>query len=263
MMTDMELAEYLQEIREQVCSRCVERPPGGPPCTPLGKNCGVELHLPELIDSIHAVQSDSVEPYLDHNRQVICSTCAFLHSSICPCPMEYLLVLITQAIETVDERFQRRERIYQAVTELEDMEEVSIEDIRQAYQEATGTWTGCDWHTTFGKTGLDLKGWTATRAEIRADQVTNPVERKDWQAAVQWLTRVEEYAKQAEAAAAEAVVAAVADQWEEANKHMYRAWATEFSTGRPIWRGFPLAWQRLRQLIDAAARSQKKLVGKE
>ena len=28
--TDLE--EYLQEIREQVCVHCIERPPGGPPC---------------------------------------------------------------------------------------------------------------------------------------------------------------------------------------------------------------------------------------
>jgi hypothetical protein len=47
-----ELAEYLAEIRASVCSRCVERPPGGPPCKPLGNDCGVEMHLAELIDSI-------------------------------------------------------------------------------------------------------------------------------------------------------------------------------------------------------------------
>jgi hypothetical protein len=31
MLSDAELNEYLNEIRQQVCSRCVERPPGGPP----------------------------------------------------------------------------------------------------------------------------------------------------------------------------------------------------------------------------------------
>ena len=43
--TLIERGEYLAEIRKQVCSRCVERPPGGPPCAPLGKQCGVEMHL--------------------------------------------------------------------------------------------------------------------------------------------------------------------------------------------------------------------------
>jgi len=57
MVGEAKLNEYLTEIREQVCSRCVERPPGGPPCAPLGKVCGVELHLPKIIDAIHEVRS--------------------------------------------------------------------------------------------------------------------------------------------------------------------------------------------------------------
>jgi hypothetical protein len=47
MLTGQDLAEYLGEIREQVCSRCPERPPGGTPCAPLGKDCGIELSSAE------------------------------------------------------------------------------------------------------------------------------------------------------------------------------------------------------------------------
>jgi hypothetical protein len=105
MWTEKELAEYQDEIREQVCSRCVDRPPGGPPCTPLGKVCGVELHLPELIDAIHERRSISIAPYLEHNRQEVCEKCAFHNNtSHCPCPMDYLAVLVVQAVETVDDR---------------------------------------------------------------------------------------------------------------------------------------------------------------
>ena len=35
-------------------SRCIERPPGGPPCAPLGKECGIEMHLPAVIDAIRS-----------------------------------------------------------------------------------------------------------------------------------------------------------------------------------------------------------------
>src|SRR5476649_1823904 len=104
MVTQVALDEYLAEIRDEVCSRCVERPPGGPPCVPLGKVCGVELHLEDLIDSIHQVRSNRIQPYLDHNRHGICENCAFLHSSVCPCPMDSLALLVVQAVETVDER---------------------------------------------------------------------------------------------------------------------------------------------------------------
>ena len=104
MVTERELTEYMDEIREQVCSRCVERPRNGPPCAPLGKQCGIEMHLPQIVDAIHEVRSDWIEPYLENNRTCICEGCAFHHGSICPCPMDYLAVLLVQAIETVDKR---------------------------------------------------------------------------------------------------------------------------------------------------------------
>jgi hypothetical protein len=108
MVTETELNEYLDEIRNAVCSRCVERPPGGPPCAPLGKQCGIEMHLPEIIDSIHGVRSGSIEPYLHANRKQICEKCTLLHSSVCPCPMDYLAVLLVAAVETVDRRRQEK-----------------------------------------------------------------------------------------------------------------------------------------------------------
>ena len=115
MLTEQDLEEYLREIRQHVCSRCPERPPGGPPCAPLGKDCGVEMHLPQLVDSIHAERSKLIDPYLAHNRLGICAHCPYLHSSICPCPMDYLAVLIVEAVETVDQRRGRWEEARQGV----------------------------------------------------------------------------------------------------------------------------------------------------
>lgn len=104
MTAEASLDVYLAEIRQQVCSRCVERPAGGPPCGPLGKPCGVELHLPELITAIHGIHSESIAPYLDSEHQFVCENCSFRHSGHCPCPMDRLMVLVTQAVETVDGR---------------------------------------------------------------------------------------------------------------------------------------------------------------
>lgn len=100
--TDLE--EYMSEIRDQVCSRCVERPPGGPPCAPLGKRCGIELDLPQLVDAVHRVQADNMEPYIDHFHGDVCMFCANRNTEQCPCPLEFLLVLAVQAIEAVDQR---------------------------------------------------------------------------------------------------------------------------------------------------------------
>jgi hypothetical protein len=112
MLAETDLQEYLEEIRQEVCSRCVERPEGGPPCGPLGKPCGVELHLAELIDAVHRVRSPLIAPYLECNREQVCTRCTFLaNPDFCPCPMERLAVLIVPAIETVDERRRQRERL--------------------------------------------------------------------------------------------------------------------------------------------------------
>jgi hypothetical protein len=99
-----ELSEYLDEIRKQVCSQCVERPPGGPPCAPLGKVCGVETHLAAVVDAIHQVKSGWIGPYLDHNRRTICQGCPQRNTGDCPCALDYLAVLLVGAVETVDER---------------------------------------------------------------------------------------------------------------------------------------------------------------
>jgi hypothetical protein len=105
--TDAELQEYLDEIRQRACTRCVEKPPGGPPCAPLGKMCGVELHLPLFLEAVQEVDSSLIEPYLDSIHRRVCSQCVRRDHEGCPCPMDYLLVLLVEAIEAVDSRHQQ------------------------------------------------------------------------------------------------------------------------------------------------------------
>ena len=104
MYTQDQLDEYMAEIREQVCSRCIERPPGAPPCAPRGKQCGIELHLPAIVDVCHAAKSKSMEPYIERFHSDVCSHCANRPTRQCPCPLDYLLLLAVEAIETVDQR---------------------------------------------------------------------------------------------------------------------------------------------------------------
>src|SRR5262245_8402338 len=99
MTAEAELSEYLEAIRREVCSRCVERRGGGPPCGPRGKVCGVELHLARLVEAVRSVQSGWMGPYLDSTHEKVCQGCAFLGADCCPCPMERLALLVVQAIE--------------------------------------------------------------------------------------------------------------------------------------------------------------------
>ena len=100
------LQEYLDEVRQHVCSRCIERLPGGPPCAPLGKRCGIELNLERLVDAVHGVRSNSLDPYTEVLHDQVCEHCAVRTTKHCPCPLDYLLLLAVEAIENVDERRQ-------------------------------------------------------------------------------------------------------------------------------------------------------------
>jgi hypothetical protein len=253
MIAETELQEYLDEIRQEVCSRCVERPAGGPPCGPLGKPCGVELHLPALVEAVREVHSGLIEPYLHCNRQNICGTCAYLHSDHCPCPMDSLAVLVVEAIEAVDRRRTPAARGRTLKGALAGRDQSEMNDIARVFAEVTQTWIGCDWHTVFGQTGRNLQGWTAAEAAAQAVTATGTVDKAEWQAAASWLEEVERRARQAEEQAAQAVAAANAGAWEEAVLHALRAWWSEFNTGRPF-RHSPPAWKRFYQVVAAAAK---------
>ena len=102
------LAEYMAEIRESVCTRCVERPPGGPPCLPRGKRCGVEMNLKELVDAVHHEHSSWMGPYVDRFHEDVCAHCENRPTAQCPCALDYLLQLAVEAIEAVDARSNAR-----------------------------------------------------------------------------------------------------------------------------------------------------------
>jgi hypothetical protein len=102
MTTTIPLFEYLSAVREHVCSRCIERPPGGPPCAALGKRCGVELHLDSIVDMVHGSRAAQIDPYIDRLHTSVCANCAVRPTNQCPCPLDYLLLLTVEAIESVD-----------------------------------------------------------------------------------------------------------------------------------------------------------------
>jgi len=104
MYTQPELDDYMAEIREHVCRRCIEKPPGAPPCAPQGKRCGIELHLAEIVEVCHVAQGKTMEPYIQRFHEDVCSHCSSQTTRQCPCPLDYLLLLAVEAIEAVDGR---------------------------------------------------------------------------------------------------------------------------------------------------------------
>jgi hypothetical protein len=252
MQNEAELEEYLSEIRKEACSCCVERPPGGPPCGPLGKWCGVENHLPDLVEAVHDAHGRWMGPYCDSTERHVCDHCLARESSACPCPMDQLLVLVVQAVEAVDARRARRAEALHLAAALPGRERADVHGIVRAFDEAAGTWTGCDWPTRFGKAGLDLDGWSAAEAQAAAEEHRGTEEETDWRAAARWLVRVEQFARRAEQEASQAVLDATAGTWHNALEHAQRARGCEFVTGRTVWHGTPTTWQPLLRAVFAA-----------
>jgi hypothetical protein len=104
MSTEQDFADYATELRTQVCSRCIVRRLNCPPCGTRGVGCGIEQHLPEIVDICHSVDSALIDPYLDRLLNRVCVDCVLRDTSVCPCPLKYLLPLVVRAVETVDQR---------------------------------------------------------------------------------------------------------------------------------------------------------------
>src|SRR3990172_3520113 len=83
-----EFDEYLAELREGVCSRCIARPPGYPPCSPHRIGCGIEQHVPQLVEICRTTESCLMDPYIDQLHDTICKDCANRTEPSCPCPLD-------------------------------------------------------------------------------------------------------------------------------------------------------------------------------
>jgi hypothetical protein len=255
MAAGIAMEEYLAEIRDQVCSCCVERPPGGPPCAPLGKVCGVEMHLPKLVEAIHEIDSPWIQHYLEHNRETICENCAFYHASCCPCPMDELIFLVVKAVNAVDQRHAEDSGAEAAESgeATPEPNPPSLEEIVRLYRDTAAQWTGCDWPTSFGRGRIDLSGVRAMEADAKA--AAGEAAASDWREASRWLARVERYACEAQREAAHAIAAARVGAWQIAAYHAERAWALEFATGRPLWGRPSHTWHRFNQAVQSASRA--------
>ena len=104
MATSNEYDEYLVELREHVCSRCIERQPDCPPCSPHEKGCGIERHVPRLVEICRTTDSALMDPYIDQLHELVCPECEYRDTPNCPCPLDYLLQLAVEAVERVEHR---------------------------------------------------------------------------------------------------------------------------------------------------------------
>ena len=99
-----DLDEYRAALQAEVCSRCIERRPDGPPCAPLGKACGIERHLAGIVEICRTTDSALIDPYIEKLHDTICVDCEYREKPTCPCPLDYLLQLAVETVEKVQRR---------------------------------------------------------------------------------------------------------------------------------------------------------------
>jgi hypothetical protein len=104
MATPNEFDEHLAALRTEVCSHCIERLPGAPPCGSKGKGCGIEEHVPKLAAICRSTDSPLMDPYIEKLHEEICPQCKNQDTSMCPCPLDYLLQLAVETVEKVERR---------------------------------------------------------------------------------------------------------------------------------------------------------------
>ncbi len=106
-MSDLDdLEDYRIALQAEVCSRCIERRPHAPPCGAIGKGCGIELHLPALVELCRSTDSSLIDPYIENLHDTVCKECELRDQPPCPCPLDYLLQLAVETVEKVERRRQ-------------------------------------------------------------------------------------------------------------------------------------------------------------
>jgi len=128
MLIGVELKDYLDEIRQRICSRCLRWLQRG-----LAQaECKLERQLPRLIDAIHETEEDRT------------SRSVFRNGDGPVCPTAELSARVVRVVAEVEERRAQWEVFRNRLPHLPRPARVPVAEMIRAYEEATGTWTGCD-----------------------------------------------------------------------------------------------------------------------
>jgi len=106
--------EYLAAIRSRVCPVCMDSVTLGKQFVRCGlapgRNCPIEIFLPQVIGVIEAVDSPLLEDYVPVLRDKVCAICKHSENNICvlrlqaECALDRYFVLVAAAIDEVRTR---------------------------------------------------------------------------------------------------------------------------------------------------------------
>ncbi|GMU21636.1 MAG: hypothetical protein AMXMBFR13_17280 [Phycisphaerae bacterium] len=94
-----------QHLRSRICAVCVNAEPDGACGLPAQYPCPLFLHLDQVINVVASTQDDSVSPYVDRLRKIVCSHCRMDSDGDCEgpaqhiCPLDSYFPLVIELIE--------------------------------------------------------------------------------------------------------------------------------------------------------------------
>ena len=107
---DARLQEYLDVIRRNVCTVCLDGRDDRS-CGLSGRTCAIESHLPALVRALSSIESSKLEDYETAIRAHVCSECVEQDAAgRCElrdngnCALDAYLMLVLDAVEEVNLR---------------------------------------------------------------------------------------------------------------------------------------------------------------
>ena len=103
-----DLDKYWRAVQSRVCVKCIDGDGHGNCRLSSEDACGLKLHFPRIVETVLAVQSNTIEPYIEALRQHVCAECK--HQSAdgtctirthVDCGLDRYFPLVIEAIEEV------------------------------------------------------------------------------------------------------------------------------------------------------------------
>jgi hypothetical protein len=103
------MQRYIDAIRKNVCSICVDSTDEGE-CTLSTKElCAVEYYFPKILEVVHSIDSEDLEVYHEKLKDTICAECAasgdkdhcYLRDDA-NCSLDRYFSIIVETIKKVD-----------------------------------------------------------------------------------------------------------------------------------------------------------------
>jgi hypothetical protein len=102
---------YLDAIRENVCSICVDSSETGKCLLTKKELCAVEKYLPGIVDVVHSLKSDNIGEYVNLLKSKICFYCRLQDKSgncvlreEVNCSLDRYFPYIVEIIKRVDKK---------------------------------------------------------------------------------------------------------------------------------------------------------------